>query len=413
MMKERVVFLADCQSFYASVEISDNPLLKGKPVIVSGDPERRSGIILAACPLAKSFGVTTAEPLWQALSKCPHAVVIRPRMERYLKVSLFINDIYKRYTDLVQPYSIDETFLDMTRSMHLFGGDAVAIAKQIQQEVMAFTGVYVRIGIGSNKILAKMACDNFAKKNKSGIFLLTHDNMKTDLWPLPVRKMFGVGSRYERHLFNMGIRTIGDLANTPIERLKRRWGINGMVLSHIANGIDFSPVSSSVGFSDQKGIGHQMTLPRDYCDAEEIKCVLLELTEEVCRKARKHHVVGRTVSVGCGGADFDYPAGFYRQTQLDEESNATMEVFPTAWKLFLKHWDRQPVRSVGVTLSGLSEDTGFQMNLFQDKEKQRKIDRVMDIIKDRFGTTAIVRAVSLTKAGQAFDRAHKIGGHYK
>jgi len=169
--RERVIFLADCESFYASVEKADHPEYQNKAVAVAGDPTRRSGIILAACPIAKSFGVTSAERLGEALKKCPDLIIMRPRMQHYIDVSLMITQIYEEFTDLVEVFSIDEQFLDVTASQSIFG-DPITIAKEIQKRVMLQTGVRIRIGIGTNKILAKTATDIWAKKNKSGIFTL-------------------------------------------------------------------------------------------------------------------------------------------------------------------------------------------------------------------------------------------------
>ena len=168
-MAEKVVFLVDMQSFYASVEKSDHPELNGKPVVVAGDPERRSGVVLAACPIAKRQGVKNAERLWEAQQKCPEAIVIRPRMQRYLDVSLRITKILECFTDQVEPYSIDEQFMDVTGSQTLFGAPH-EIAKKVQAAILKMTGVRARVGIGPNKVLAKIACDNFAKKSKTGIF---------------------------------------------------------------------------------------------------------------------------------------------------------------------------------------------------------------------------------------------------
>lgn len=410
-MKEKVIFLVDMQSFYASVEKADNPKLQDIPVIVSGDPKRRSGIILAACPLAKQYGVETAEPLWRALQKCPHAVIVRPRMEHYINVSLQITSILERFTDLVEPFSVDEQFMDVTGSQTLFG-DPLTIARKVQRAIKRETGVFARVGIGPNKLLAKMACDHFAKKNDTGIFWLTKENMKKQMWPLPLKKLFGIGSRMERHLTLMGLQTIGDLAQYSLERLKKRWGINGHVLWLSANGMDYSPVTPHT-FLKQKAIGHHMTLPWDYKSASDIRVVLLELCEEVCRRARKNRVMGQTVSVGCRGADFDFPSGFHRQTKLPEPTNVTREVFQAAWELFTIHWDGQPIRSLGVHLSQLTSDEAFQLNLFENREKMIRLGYVTDFIKDKYGPTAIIRAVSLMPAGQALDRAKKIGGHYK
>ena len=410
-MKEKVIFLVDMQSFYASVEKAERPELKEKPVVVSGDPERRNGIILAACPIAKKYGVKTAEALWQALQKCPQAVVIQPRMQHYLDVSLNITEILERFTDLVEPYSVDEQFMDVTGSQRLFG-DPITIAEKVQLAIQKETGIYARIGIGPNKLLAKVACDNFAKQNDTGIFWLTKENMRTYMWPLPVGNLFGIGSRMKQHLFFMGIHTIGGLANCPLDKLKKRWGINGHVLWMSANGIDYSPVKPET-FHTQKAIGHHMTLPRDYRKQANIKVVLLELCEEVCRRARQHHVMGHTVSVSVRGADFDSPTGFHRQKKMAYPTNNTVDMFKVAWELFLTFWDHEPVRSLGVSLSQLCSDRIFQLNLFENVEQRLRIGYVMDEIKERFGSTAIIRASSLTEAGQAFERAKKLGGHYK
>jgi DNA polymerase-4 len=408
---ESVVFLVDMQSFYASVEKALRPELKGKPVVVAGDPERRGGVILAACPLAKSYGVQNAITLSEAAKLCPHLTVVRPRMGLYLKASLFITEILERFSDLVEPYSIDEQFISISGSEKLFGNPRT-IARKIQDTIRVELGLYARVGIGPNKVLSKMACDHFAKKAENGIFSLTHDNLQRDLWPLPVEKMFGVGKRMGHHLRAMGIRTIGELAQFPLERLKRKWGINGHVLWMTANGFDPSPVTPQT-FLSQKAIGHHMTLPRDYRTAEEIRVVLLELCEEVCRRTRHHHLLGQTVSVGCRGADFDFPTGFYRQMKMPEATNQTMDLFAHAWNLFCRFWDGKPIRSVGVSLSGFTSDDAVQLHLFDDREKKWKLGYVMDEIKQRFGPTAILRAISLTPSGQAYDRAQKIGGHYR
>jgi DNA polymerase-4 len=408
---KRIIFLADMQSFYASIEKAAHPQLRDKPIVVAGDPERRSGVVLAACPIAKSYGVTTAEALWQAQQKCRHLVVVRPRMETYLRVSVQITRIFESFTDLVEPYSIDEQFLDVTGSVRLFG-DPWRIAEEIRRRVRLETGINSRIGIGENKVLAKMACDNFAKKREEGIFWLKREELADTLWKLPIEKLFGVGSRMKRHFHRMGIYQIGQLARMSPTVLARRWGVNGEVLWRTAHGLDNSPVSLQT-HETQKGIGHHMTLPRDYHTAAEIKVVLLELCEEVCRRARSKRLMGSVVSVGCRGADFDAPAGFGRQLKLPEPTHDAMTLYEAACRLFDRHWQQTPVRSVGVSLEQLVPDNVVQLNLFTDTHRQRSLARAMDDIRARYGQDAILRAVSLLGAGQARERARKIGGHYK
>lgn len=409
----RIIMLADCQSFYASVEKAAHPEYAEQPLAVAGDPARRSGIILAACPIAKARGVTTAERLGEALAKCPELVIIKPRMQEYINVSMAITSILEQYSDLVEPYSIDEQFIDVTGCLRLHGGSPEELAAAIQRKIRSETGIYTRFGIGENKVLAKTACDNFAKKNKTGIFTLRKDELDQHLWPLPVKSMFMIGSRMTYNLSLMGIRTIGDLAKAPVPKLRAKWGINGELLWRIANGIDSSPVSPATHTLQQKAIGHQMTLPRDYGTREELRTVLLELCELVCRRCRDKGLMGRVVSVGCQGADFDHPAGFHRQMTIEDASCLTSDVFAAALRLLDQHWDGQPVRKVGVSLGGLTKGEALQLTLFDDRARKLALEQAADRIKNKYGDDAILRAVSLTQAGQAKDRAHKIGGHYK
>ncbi|MBP1156070.1 MULTISPECIES: DNA polymerase IV [unclassified Paenibacillus] len=417
---KRTIMLADCQSFYASVEKADHPEYKNKPVAVAGDPARRSGIILAACPIAKSYGVTTAERLGEALSKCPDLVVVRPRMQHYIDVSLMITKIYEEYTDLVEVFSIDEQFLDVSSSLSIFG-DPVTIARSIQQKILSQTGVWVRIGISSNKMLAKIATDIWAKKNESGIFTLPASEVEALLWPQPVNKMFGVGSRMTGHFTRLGMKTIGDIARTPLPRLKDKFrayfgkqsDIHAEVMWRTANGLDESHVTPRTFDAPPKSVGHMMTLPKDYTKQTEVDTILLELTEEVCRDCRRKGYMGSVVTVNCMCSPYEAPIGFSRQMKMPDPTNHTNTVFKAVKKLFYQFWDQIPVRRLGVTLSQLTNDQDYQLTLFEDQEKTRSLEKVTDFIKDRYGSAAIVRASSLTAAGQATERSMKIGGHYK
>lgn len=421
MPREKVIMLADCQSFYASVEKMEYPEYRDRPLVVAGDPERRSGIILAACPIAKSFGVTTAERIGDALAKCPNLIIIKPRMQLYIDISLLITRIYQSYTDLVEPYSIDEQFIDVTGSLRMYGSPE-NLAHHIQYRVQAETGIYTRFGISENKILAKTACDNFAKKNESGLYILRKDKLHESLWTLPIEKMFMVGSRMNRHFNSMGLDTIGKLATTPLDKLKqmmqRKFGknsdVNAEMYWRIANGIDDSPVTPGTHEIAPKSVGHMMTLPRDYWRLEDIKIVLLELTELVCQRCRGKGYMGHVVSVGCMGADYERPTGFSRQMKMDDPSNVTNQVYRAAVEVLNKHWDGQPVRKIGISLSQLVPDDQYQVSLFDPhREKVMALEKATDAIKRKYGDSIILRAASLTEAGQARDRSSKIGGHYK
>ncbi|WP_312890841.1 DNA polymerase IV [Paenibacillus endophyticus] len=316
---------------------------------------------------------------------------------------------------------IDEQFLDVTGSLHLYGSPE-ELALHIQTRIQAELGIYTRFGIAENKILAKTACDNYAKKNASGIYILNKENLPDTLWTLPVSKMFMVGSRMTRHFQFMGLETIGKLAETPLEKLKlmlrRKLGKNADISAelywNIANGIDNSPVAPGTHEIAPKAVGHMMTLPRDYGTLDEIKVVLLELTELVCQRCRGKGYMGHVVSVGLMGADYDQPTGFSRQMKMDDPTNMTNQVYRAAIQLVLRHWDGHPVRKVGVSLTQFSQDDEYQLSLFDTRrEKTMALEKATDALKKKYGDAVILRAVSTTAAGQAKHRSAKIGGHYK
>ncbi|MCM3273282.1 DNA polymerase IV [Paenibacillus elgii] len=415
---QRTVLMADGQSFYASIEKAAHPEYRDKPVAV-GDPARRSGIILAACPIAKSRGVTSAERVGEALAKCPDLVVIRPRMQTYISVSLLITEIFESITDQVEPFSIDEQFLDVTGSLALFGS-AEEIARLIQTRVKLSTGVWSRVGIGPNKILAKMATDNFAKKRPTGIFELTHDNIEKELWPLPARQMFMVAGRMASHFARMGLHTIGDIARLDLGEFKRRMrcrmgrqsDIQAEYYWQTANGIDPSPVVTGMR-SQIKVINHGRALKwQAYRTIEDIEPLMLELIVEVCRRARRYGYMGRVVAVGAAETDGHRSSGFGRQRTLLRPTHLEHEIGPVIRSLFLEHWKGLPLTHLHITLTDLSGDDVYQLDLFENRERLIHREKTVDTLKERFGPTAIIRASSLLKTAQAFERAAQIGGHW-
>ncbi len=408
-MQAKVIFLADMEAFYAGVEMSQNPTLRGKPVAVCGDPALRHGIVLAASPEAKAFGIKTGQPAWEARRMCPWVVFVHPHMQKYIDYSLHITRIFEQYTDRVLPYSIDEQFLDLSGCEHILGSPRT-IAASINRQIWEETGIRCRIGMGENLLQAKMACDCFAKKSREGFFELNSANYKRHTWQLPIGSLFGVGHRMEKSFHRMGVRTIGHLAGLPREMLRRRWGINGEVLWLNARGIDYSRVEPEV-ISEQKGIGHTATLPRDYRKQAEIELVLLEMTEEVCSRVRRHSKLGSTVHLYCKGADFDYPTGFSRQKKLPDPAATAAETYPTVLHLFRKHWDKKPVRAVGISLSGLTSYRQLRFAFSGYSIKETNLDETIDTVRKRFGKTSIFKAASLTAGAQFLQRADKIGGH--
>lgn len=408
--KPSIILLVDMESFYASVEIADNPNLKGKPVVVCGDPAKRRGIVLAASQEAKKWGIKTGMTVRECLAHCPGAVLRIPRMKRYLEISLQITKILEKFTDRVMPYSIDEQFLDMT-GCEMLWGTPEAMAQKINNAVLNSANILCRTGIGDNMLQAKMACDCFAKNDPERFFRLTSENYSYYVHPLPIRKLFGVGSKMEKHLYNMGIRTIGSLAKIPKKYLTRKWGIVGEVLWLSAHGIDSSTVDC-VSTPKQRGIGSSVTLPRDYKKLSEIKVVLLELCDEVCSRAREMDMIGRTTVVYCRGANFDQPTGFLKRKTMWAASAMTPEVFPYTLELFKENWDGLPVRTLGVSLTNLLPSGSLQLSFFEDRIRLWNLCRVMDITRRRFGKKSIFFGASLLESGQFFARSRKIGGHW-
>lgn len=408
----RIIFLIDMQSFYANVEKLYYSNLQHKPTAVAGDPSIRSGVILAACPVAKREGVKTAETIGEAQQKCPGLVIIPPRMELYLKISVQIATALEAYSDKIEPYSVDELFADMTHTYKHTASTPEQAALFINRHLLRAFGVYPRTGIGATKVLAKMACDHFAKKSADGIFTLRQDQLASTLWPLPVNHLFGVGRRMEKHLQQMGIRKAGHLAAYPVEELRHRFGLNGELLWQTAHGIDPSPVSPGT-HTRRKAIGHHMTLPRDYSSWEDISVVLRELSEEVGRRARTEGCAGWTVTVGAEGHDNGNSLHFHRQAAQAEPVNDGKAIYRAAAFLFHKHWTHFPVRGLSVSLQQLESNQFVQLDLFSEKEHREDLNKTIDALKDRYGPAAVLQASSLLPGGQALARAEKIGGHYK
>lgn len=418
MPKDRIILLSDCQSFYASVEKAAHPEYRDKPVAV-GDPSRMNGIVLAACPLAKAQGVTTASRVGEAMAKCPELVVIRPRMGTYIKVSLLISEIYRNYTDLVEPYSIDEQFLDVTGSLSYFGGSLPEMIQSIQQHVLLSTGVWTRVGIGPTKILAKMA-NNFAKKSEGGIFSLDYNNLDKVLWPLPVYDLFMVAGRMNRNFYRMGVTTIGDIAGMDLGEFKHRMrtvmgrqsDIQAEYYWQTARGIDPSPVVAGIRHQI-KSVSHGKALRWNlYTRLSDIEVVLLELVIEVCQRARRYRYMGSVVSIAVTETDGNKLNSYTRQMTLQEPSSLTHEVAAAAYKLFVDNWSGTPLSRLAISISQLSDDRVMQLTLFDDRERAYRKERAVDEIKAKYGSKALIMASSLLESGVALERAEQIGGHF-
>jgi DNA polymerase-4 len=393
---QRAILLADMNAFFASVHQSLEPGLRGRPVIVAGDPAKRHGVVLAASYEAKVKGVKTGMTAGEAHGLCPEGVFIKPQHHLYVHFSTRILRIMRDFTPLVEPFSIDEAFLDVTGCRGLFGPPA-DIALRLKERIRREVGVRCSIGIGPNKLLAKTAAE---MQKPDGLTMINYEDVPEKLWPLPVRRLFGVGPRYEQHLRKFNIHTIGDLAHFPADVLRRRFGVMGEVLRCCANGIDHSPVDPDT-LTKMKSIGQQITLPRDY-RGEEIKVVILELADLVGQRVRSNGCVGKTVVLTLKDAAFTWLS---RMRTLGEYTDLTPDIYLAAVKLLEKHWSPHwPVRMVGVALAGLIPLEADQLTLFGKKEKLKRMEKSCDLIRNRFGGKAVFRAVSLTGAGVRYGR---------
>ena len=385
---DRVILHCDMNGFYASVELIDHPHLKDKPMAVCGSPENRHGIILAKNEIAKSFGVVTAETLWQARKKCPNLQVVPPHHDKYKQYSKMINEIYLRYTDMVEPFSIDESWLDVTGSTGLFGSGK-HIADEIRETVKNELGLTLSAGVSFNKIFAKMGSEY---KKPDATTVITRENFRQLLWPMDIRSMFFVGKATAARLREFGINTIGDLAAADRKTLTSLLGKQGGVLHDYANGLDTSPVARYDQREKIKSIGNGTTFRRNLQGVDDIRVAIIGLSDTVATRLRKHGMKAYGVKV-----DIKDPAlkVISRQQQLDTPTNTAEALASAAMAIIKKSWRlRDPIRMLTITAINLcDENESQQLSLFPGEdaasENGEKVERTMDSIRERFGSGAI------------------------
>ena len=387
---DRTILHCDLNAFYASVECVFNPHLKTVPMAVAGNPKHRHGIILAKNQLAKEAGVKTAETVWQADRKCPGLVLVPPRHEEYAKYSRLVNDIYQEFTDLVEPFGIDESWLDVTGVLHLFG-DGRAMADRIRQTVRERLDLTLSVGVSFNKVFAKLGSDY---KKPDATTVITRENFKSMLWPLPVSRLLFVGKVTQKTLSGIGIATIGQLAALDKESLIALLGKTGGMLHDYANGIDESPVRSAYADQDLKSVGNGTTFDRDLVGFQEILSGIMPLCDEVATRMRKYGVKCQVISVQIKDPKF---RNISRQKTLPAPTHLTREIADTAMELIRSAWnDKAPVRSITITGSNLvsSDQAVEQLSFFDeldtiDRQRYEKLDQTVDQIRQKFGKEAI------------------------
>ena len=390
---ERVILHSDLNNFYASVECLYNPELRGKAVAVAGDPEARHGIVLAKNYPAKACGVQTGDPLWMARQKCPDIVFTPPHYDRYMQFSTAAREIYSEYTDQVEPYGLDECWLDVTGSIALFG-DGRAIADELRRRIRQELGVTASVGVSYNKIFAKLGSD---MKKPDATTVITSERFKEIVWPLPVSDLLYVGRATHAKLKRYCIKTIGDLAAADQRFLQRLLGQNGMMLWCFANGLDTSPVSNIGAKSLIHSIGNSTTAPRDLVTDEDIKITLYVLCESVSARMREYDFVCDTVQLGVRDNELQ---SYERQGKLPYPNRTAKALFEKAFELYKRnHLSGKPVRSLSVRACRLSVRENEQLSLMPDVaaiQKQEELESAVDALRNRFGHFSVQRGLLLT-----------------
>lgn len=395
---KRVVFLVDMNAFFISCEGTRHPEIKGQPAAVAGDPENRTGIILTASYEARKCGVRTAMVLRDALRLCPNLIVIPPDHGFYEKKSREVMNVLSSYTPVIEQNSIDEAWLDMTGTSGLFG-EPLTAAKNIMERIKSELGLWCSIGISENKFLAKMASE---MKKPLGITELWEKDIRDKMWPMPVGNMYGVGKQTAIKLQNMGIATIRDLASSDREYLVNKLGKMGGELHLLANGIDMSPVSPH-GEGSMKSIGRSVTLPHDITEMEDAKKVLLELSDDIGMTARKYDKKGHTVQITIKYANFK---SITRQMSVPSTC-LVRDIYNAGLKLLSENWSREPVRLIGISISGFNgSQEREQMSLFElpksegaesNKDKIDHLENAIHNIRQKYGASIIKPGVLVEK----------------
>ena len=388
---ERVILHCDQNCFFASVELLSHPDLRDVPMAVCGDPASRHGIILAKNEPAKRFGIQTAETVWQARRKCPSLVLLPPHHKLYREYSVRVNELYGQYTDLVEPFGIDESWLDITGSMHLFGGDPVAIADELRRRVREELGLSISVGVSFNKIFAKLGSDY---KKPDATTLISPENWQEIVWPLPVGAMLFVGRSAQRTLAQYGVETIGQLAACRPEMIEQLLGKLGRQMHEYANGLDRSPVRPQAEREPVKSVGNGTTFPHDLTRWEEVRAGLAALSDSVAMRLRRQGLYCNGVQVTIKDSSF---CSISRQKRLESPTRLMKDIQRAAMELTRSAWRAPtPIRMLTVTALHITEsaESFEQLDLLGagravSDARQEQLESAVRAIRDKFGDGSI------------------------
>ncbi len=392
----RVILHSDLNNFYASVECLYNPEIRDRPVAVCGSQSTRHGIVLAKNGLAKKFGVAAGDAVWEARSKCPGLVVVRPNYMQYLKFSMMVRKIYENYTNLIEAFGIDENWLDVTESTRLYGSGK-QIADELRKRIEFELGITASVGVSFNKVFAKLGSD---MKKPDATTVISEEDYREKVWGLPVGDMIYVGPSTRRKLTDIGISTIGELAGAPPRFLEQHFGQWGRTLWIFANGYDDSPVTRLDFQPNIKGVGNSLTTPHDLRDDNDVKILTYVLADSVAERLRRHHLKGRTVQIYIRSSDLSF---IERQGQLSHYTCVSSEIAEKALEIFGQSWDwSKTIRTLGVRVTNVvTADRCGQVSFFDDEKRLRReqLESSIDNIRTRFGHYSVQRAVLLKSNG--------------
>ena len=399
-MADRIILHCDLNCFFASVELLEKPALQNVPVAVCGDPASRHGIILAKNEPAKKMGVQTAETVWQARQKCPHLIFLPPHHNLYADYSRRVNAIYGQYTDLVEPFGIDESWLDVTGSLHLFGGDARQLADDIRGRLRQELGLTISVGVSFNKVFAKLGSDY---KKPDATTVISRENWRDMVWPLPVGDLLYVGRAAKRTLAQFGVETIGQLAACKPEMLEQLMGKAGVQLHRYANGLDDAPVRPQHEQEPVKSVGNSTTFPENLTRWEQVRGGLQMLCDSVAARLRQQGLYCGGVAVGVRDAQFRTVS---RQMRLPGPTHLMRDIYNAALELTGQIWKAPtPIRLLSVTALYITDsaDSYQQLDLLagdapRRDQRQEQLESAMDAIRGKYGKDAI-----------AFGHREKIG----
>lgn len=389
----RIIAHLDMDAFFASVEEMLNPRLVGKPLAVGGDVSRR-GVVSSANYAAREFGIRAGMPVAEAARLCPHVTFVEGDPKKYVHISLLVLETLKDFTPIVEPFSIDEAFLDLTESPRLKRGSdlnaVIPVAQAIQRAVCRKVNLTATIGIAPNKYIAKMAS---GVQKPSGLTVLTKERYREVFWQRPVTDLWGIGAKTAASLETLGIRTVGQLARFPREFLTYHFGLNGDRMQEAALGDDDTAVVPYYDGVPVKSMGHEFTLPEDLSSRERLGAHLLRLSDQVGRRLRQDGYLGKVVSVKFRDTRF---RTLIRQRALPEVTDDETQIYKTAAALLDHYWDGRPLRLIGVSVSGLVSAAGlYQHRLFAEDEHHRRMTEAADSLRDRFGEGVLTRAGAL------------------